>query len=569
MIIMLSVYFYQQRYVIFITYYRDNYNDKNNMNCKYPLTTSISSLYLYLIWGDNMATYKVKDIHSKFVDDESCLEWLKTQRYPNGIKCCICKRVTKHHKVSKKPCYACDNCGHHVYPAAGTIFHKSTTPLKTWFDVMRKISDSKWHLSARDIQREYGMTYKTAWRMLRILRKHFAENQSGWDIVGKTGASTAGGVKPGVTGTRLKKKDVIALNNNNGVAVVPEIGPFFMIDSSQYGIKREHQRKRDRIARLLKLQMLLCQNSQGLQVTKIASECSTSKRTVYRDLEALESEIGVPIWEDNGKRGIPNGYFLPPIHFTPKEAFIIFLAVRLMRNFIPECGSVVTSTFFKLNTVVPPFLQKQILDTLKHFENKPGNENVIRNFNTLFDAWISQHKAKILYQDIDNDKPTEHIIEPYYIEPSIIEPSMCWVIAFCHIRKTIRTFPIKHIVGKVIIEQETYEIPADFNPVDYLDSVWGVPIDNDIEVVKLRFKPETSRFILSSPFLSSRLNKILDDGSVVITIKVGDTLRFCNWILGWKDGVEVLEPEALRRKITEFAQSIVDIYACRTPEKTS
>ena len=278
-------------------------------------------------------------------------------------------------------------------------------------------------------------------------------------------------------------------------------------------------------------------------------------------MKALESEIGVPIWEENGKRGITDGYFLPPIHFTQKEAVIIFLVARLIRNFIPECGSVVNSTFFKLNTIVPPFLQKQILDTLKQFENKPGNENIIRNFNTLFDAWISQHKVKVLYQNNDDDKPVESILEPYFIEPSTIEPSMCWVIAFCHLRKSIHSFPIKHIIGKVIIEPETYEIPIDFNPIDYLDSVWGGHVDNDIEIVKLRFKPETSRFVLSSPFLSSQVERILNDGSMIITLKVGDTLRFCNWILGWKNGVEVLEPYTLRNKISEFAQSILDTYA--------
>jgi predicted DNA-binding transcriptional regulator YafY len=137
---------------------------------------------------------------------------------------------------------------------------------------------------------------------------------------------------------------------------------------------------------------------------------------------------------------------------------------------------------------------------------------------------------------------------------------MCWIVAYCHLKKTIRTFPIKHIIGKAVIEPETYEIPADFDPIDYLDSVWGVPVDNNMEDVKLHFKPETSRYILSSPFLSSRVKKILGDGSAVITFKVGDTLRFCNWILGWKNGVEVLEPDTLRSKISEFAQSILDTY---------
>jgi predicted DNA-binding transcriptional regulator YafY len=507
-----------------------------------------------------MITYEVKKINHNLMDNESCIEWLKNQRYPNGIECPICKRITKHHKVSHKPCYACDNCGHQVYPAAGTIFHKSATPLKIWFNVIRQMTDSKRRFTAKDIQKEYGVTYKTAWRMLRILREYFVENQSELDTIEKTEGVTITDKEPGVTNAELAKKPMISLDDNNGIATVPEVSPLFMTRSTHYGINGKGQRKRDRIARLLKLQMLLYQNPQGLQVTKIASECSTSKRTVYRDLEALESEIGVPMWEDNGKRGIPDGYFLPPIHFTPKEAFIFFLAVRLMGNFIPECGSIITSTFFKLNTVVPPFLQKQILDTLKHFENKPKNENIIQNFNTLFDAWISQHKARILCQDIDDNKPLERIIEPYYIEPSTIEPSMCWVIAFCHLKNTIRTFPIKHIVGKATIEPETYEIPPNFNPVDYLDSIWGIPINNEIEVVKLRFKPETSQFILSSPFLASRLNRILSDGSAVVTFKVGDTLRFCNWILGWKNGVEVLEPEALRCKIREYAQSILENY---------
>ena len=90
--------------------------------------------------------------------------------------------------------------------------------------------------------------------------------------------------------------------------------------------------KRDRTARLLKLQLLLSQYPNGIRVEKIAEKCSVSKRTAYRDLIALESELGVPLWEEGNKRGVAEGYFLPPIRFTQIEAANLFLAIRLLRN---------------------------------------------------------------------------------------------------------------------------------------------------------------------------------------------------------------------------------------------
>ena len=75
-------------------------------------------------------------------DNDFYLEWLKNQRYPDGIICPVCDKITKHHKLTNFRCYACDNCGNRVYPTAGTIFHKSTTPLSTWFKVIDRISNS-------------------------------------------------------------------------------------------------------------------------------------------------------------------------------------------------------------------------------------------------------------------------------------------------------------------------------------------------------------------------------------------------------------------------------------------
>jgi len=119
----------------------------------------------------------MKQFEKEFADDDACLEWLKSYRFPNGIDCPVCKRVTKHHKIAKRPCYKCDFCGHEIYPTAGTIFHKSSTHLKTWFEAMFWMSTTRSGHSAKELERRTGVTYKTAWRMFKQIRSLLDENE--------------------------------------------------------------------------------------------------------------------------------------------------------------------------------------------------------------------------------------------------------------------------------------------------------------------------------------------------------------------------------------------------------
>lgn len=123
-----------------------------------------------------MEKYTLRDFNRDFPDDAACLEWLRNYLYPGGIYCKVCKRVTKHHRVKSRPSYSCDYCGHHVHPTAGTIFHKSPTPLKMWFYAVYQMSSTRCGISAKQIQRETGVTYKTAWRMWSQIRKLLTED---------------------------------------------------------------------------------------------------------------------------------------------------------------------------------------------------------------------------------------------------------------------------------------------------------------------------------------------------------------------------------------------------------
>jgi transposase len=122
--------------------------------------------------------YTIADFNREFPSDDACLEYITEQRWPNGLtRCEKCSTERRHYRVTGRTAYACDHCGNHIYPLTGTVFRKSPTPLKTWFYVMYLMASTAGAISAKRIQRETRVTYKTAWRTLREIRLLLANQQ--------------------------------------------------------------------------------------------------------------------------------------------------------------------------------------------------------------------------------------------------------------------------------------------------------------------------------------------------------------------------------------------------------
>ncbi len=114
--------------------------------------------------------YTITDFRGDFPDDDACLAWLKDYLFPDGIYCPNDKKITPHHKLRQRKAYSCELCGHHTYPTADTIFHKSSTPLTLWFYAIYLMASTRAGISAKQLERELGVTYKTAWRMFHQIR---------------------------------------------------------------------------------------------------------------------------------------------------------------------------------------------------------------------------------------------------------------------------------------------------------------------------------------------------------------------------------------------------------------
>lgn len=128
------------------------------------------------------SSYSMVEFMREFADDAACLDWLWRQRYaPDGYHahCPSCDRERKFHRVKDRPAYDCDTCGHHLHPTAGTIFHKSSTSLHLWFYAMYVIASTRCGVSAKQLERELGVTYKTAWRMFNKIRTELMADDDG------------------------------------------------------------------------------------------------------------------------------------------------------------------------------------------------------------------------------------------------------------------------------------------------------------------------------------------------------------------------------------------------------
>ncbi len=122
------------------------------------------------------ATFTIHQFNQMFPNDDACLDVLRQHIYPEGITCRKCNEVRPHHRLTQRKAYSCDYCGTHVYVLAGTIFEKTTTPLTSWFYAMFLMGSTRCGISAKQLERELGVTYKTAWRMFRQIRMLLEED---------------------------------------------------------------------------------------------------------------------------------------------------------------------------------------------------------------------------------------------------------------------------------------------------------------------------------------------------------------------------------------------------------
>jgi len=149
-----------------------------------------------------------------YPDDETCLQHLFDVRFGQGFECPSCERDSNWYRIKAERAYSCQWCGHHLHPTVGTPFEKTRTPLQLWFYAIHLFTTTRHGVSGKELQRQLGVTYKTAWRMAKLIREHMAD-VDGEAPIGGEGTNVeidetlVGGVKRGTHNRGSAAKTVV------------------------------------------------------------------------------------------------------------------------------------------------------------------------------------------------------------------------------------------------------------------------------------------------------------------------------------------------------------------------
>ena len=312
----------------------------------------------------------------------------------------------------------------------------------------------------------------------------------------------------------------------------------------------------NRTDRLLAIVMEL-QRHQHRRAEDLAATFEVSKRTIYRDMQAL-SEAGVPLVSMTGHGySLMEGFFLPPVNFTTDEALMLLLGSDIMQqHFDAQYQRAAESAAAKIETVLPQRLRDDIdylrqnisLFGMKHLdEHKFGQLSQIRR------AIIERRRLQIDYTRRFTPKgqasKTTREIAPY----SLASLEHDWyLMAYCYLREGIRVFRLSRI-DQLTILPVRFERPAHFVPE------WENSNRPRHVIVKVCVDDAIIRWVREARPYSLIHEEAIESGWV-LTFHVQQAEELLRWVLGWGQHLEVLEPEALRQAVIAETEQMLKTH---------
>ncbi|HYH91677.1 MAG TPA: WYL domain-containing protein [Candidatus Saccharimonadales bacterium] len=334
---------------------------------------------------------------------------------------------------------------------------------------------------------------------------------------------------------------------------------------SRDGEDDRYPTKRDRTARLMRLVAILHAHPEGIKTAEVAERVGMSVRTVYRDLKAIEGELGVPLWAEDGRWGVDQEKaFLPPLRLTQSEAMAVVLAARLMVRYADKYDPDLAAAFEKLEQGLPPALAEHVERTLDVMSKAPRDEVFSDHVRRLTKAWAERRVVELAYEPANyapEAAARRAIVHPYLIEPSL-QTHALYLIGFDETRGGLRTFKIERI-REVALTARTFDPPEAGTLETSLRRAWDIIADQEPTDVVLRFREGVATRVLETTWHPTQRTETADDGSLIWRATVAGPIEIRLWILSWGDDVTVLEPVALRDDVAATHRRAAERYADR------
>lgn len=288
----------------------------------------------------------------------------------------------------------------------------------------------------------------------------------------------------------------------------------------------------------------------------LARTFETSKRTIYRDIQAL-GESGVPLISTPGYGySLMAGYFLPPLSFTTEEALMLLLGSDFTaQSFDAHYRAASQSASRKIEGVLPANLREDVHDlqhSLRFLSYNADTSPTREKLQQLRRAIIERRTVSFHYsaRHSGSGAQTSREADPY----GLVNVLGFWnVVAYCHLRHDIRNFRLDRIDDLTLL-QKTFQRPADFQLQTHKPDMSSRTL-----VVRALFDFEVSRWVHESRFYYVTAEEETADG-LLVTLVIRQESEVLQWLLSWGRHVYVLEPATLRQQLVEEAQAMLCNY---------
>jgi predicted DNA-binding transcriptional regulator YafY len=286
----------------------------------------------------------------------------------------------------------------------------------------------------------------------------------------------------------------------------------------------------------------------------LAARFETSKRTIYRDIQAL-SEAGVPVVAQPGQGySLMEGYFLPPMSFSADEAVLLLLGLDSMSgSFDKQYGEAARTTADKIEAVLPEAVREDVarlrtgLTVVPFHNSEAENEKLGLLRRAIFDCRPIRFHYTTKFDESGTPREAVRDVEPY----RLIKAGYWYLAGHCRMRDDARFFRLDRMAEVMLLEGK-FERPSK----TVLDRLREDRQERKVPV-KLLFSQSVARWVREERYYSESEARETPEG-LLLTLKVYQEGEILRWLLGWGGNVTVVEPESLRLRVIEEAKKILE-----------
>lgn len=291
----------------------------------------------------------------------------------------------------------------------------------------------------------------------------------------------------------------------------------------------------------------------GATVDELVEECGVTRRTIYRDLQAI-IDAGYPLVNERQDDGhvlysfISGFSKLPPITFSLEELMTLYLC-RGQLDFLQGTPfqEDLEAIFARIRSNLPPrsvaHLERLSETSAPRFHGFKDYSHQNELLKQLRQALLKQHRCRMLYRPA-NREPAEYLVDPYTL---LFFKNGLYIGGYAHNRESLRLFAVERI-ERLELQDERFEVPEDYRVDMLTGTAFGLIEEGERHHLEIYFSSEVAHYIRERIWHPEQQIEEQEDGALILRFSASGDKEILAWITSFIPHVRVLNPEPIRQQ---------------------